>query len=305
MSRGRSTPRPMPSRTKPSIASRRAVRRSWCGAPPDACYRRGMRRWGSVLAMVLLAGCAAPAPSPSPSPAPLATAMDAPAELPAGPAIALDGTAWRAERLGSGVVPPVVAPELWFDEQGRGIGTGFTGCEEFGWTASFTDGRVDGCAEPGGSVEKAFLAAFRATDRYEVAGDSLLLRGAAGDTLFVRQAPPIDDPSRPTFDRLRSGSWEIRSAPGVTQPAALIHVRFADRELLGAGPCGYSGRVRFGAGGRVRIEEVGWDTFGCEAGGLDERPLLRDALQSVTTLAAGPAGTMLLQAHAGDVVLGR
>jgi len=261
--------------------------------------------------MVVLAGCGTPAPSSSPaSPA----AVEAPAELPAGPAIALDGTAWRAERLGSGVVPPVVAPELWFDEQGRGIGTGFTGCEQFGWTASFADGRVDvgelqvfdaGCAEPGGSVEKAFLAAFRATDRYAVAGDSLLLQGDAGEVLLVRQAPPIDDPSRPTFDRLRSGTWEIRSAPGVTQPGALIHVRFADRELIAGGPCGYSGRARFGAGGRVRIEEVGWDTFGCEGWGLDERPLLRDALQATTSLAAGPDGTVVLQARAGDVVLGR
>jgi heat shock protein HslJ len=270
-----------------------------------------MRRWATVLAVVLLAGCGTPAPSlPPGSPA----VVDAPAELPAGPAIALDGTAWRAERLGSGVVPPIVAPELWFDEQGRGIGTGFTGCEQFGWTASFADGRVqvgelqvfdEGCAEPGGSVEKAFLAAFRATDRYEIAGDSLLLRGEAGETLLVRQAPPIDDASRPTFDRLRAGTWEILAAPGVTQPWALIHIRFADRELIGAGPCGYSGRVRFGAGGRVQIEEVGWDTFGCEGWGLDERPLLRDALQSVSSLAAGPDGTVVLQARAGDVVLGR
>jgi heat shock protein HslJ len=269
-------------------------------------------RWrASVLAVVLLAGCAAPAPSSSPAPA---VTGDPSVDLPAGPAIDLDGTAWRAERLDSGVIPPVVAPELWFDEQGRGIGTGFTGCESFGWTATFTDGRVDvgdlqvfdeGCAEPGGSVEKAFLAAFRAADRYLVAGDWLLLRGAAGETLFSRQAPPVDDPSRPTFDLLRSGTWAVLDAPGVTEPSALIHVRFADRELIGAGPCGYSGRVRFAAGGRVRIEEVGWDTFGCEGWGLDERPLLRDALQSVTTMAPGPDGTVLLQARAGDVVLGR
>ena len=55
----------------------------------------------------------------------------------------------------------------------------------------------------------------------------------------------------------------------------------------------------------MRIEEVGWDTFGCEGSGLDERPLLRDALQAAMSLAAGPNGTVVLQARDGDVVLGR
>ena len=75
--------------------------------------------------------------------------------------------------------------------------------------------------------------------------------------------------------------------------------------MLAGGPCGYCGRVRFAAGGGVRIEEVGWDTFGCEGSGLDERPLLRDALQAAMSLAAGPNGTVVLQARDGDVVLGR
>jgi heat shock protein HslJ len=251
-----------------------------------------------VTVVVVLGACASPPPSPSPARSdgplttPSGTTTTSPSSTPPaldGPAIELPGTAWQARQM-RGAPIPGRPPELWFDPTGRPSGTGFTGCEEFGWDADFADGRVAvgelstapfECERPlDASVEAAFLEIFRATTTYAVGGDALVIAGGAGDVVFARLAPPMDDRSRGSFDVLRRGDWALVHATGVVAPELLAHARFADRWLTSAGDCGYTGRVRFGPEGRVDFEEIGWDSMACP-GDADARERDRRALQRV------------------------
>lgn len=233
-----------------------------------------------------------------------------------GPAIDLTGTAWQAVQL-RGAPIPGRAPELWFDFAGRPSGSGYTGCEDFGWNATFVDRtiRVDELVmapfdcerEPDRSVEIAFLKAFRAAVAYQVGGDTLAIAGPEGEVLFSRLAPPIDDPSRAVFDLLRQGDWALIRAPGVAAPDLLARAQFADRQLVSVGDCGYSGRVRFGAGGLVQFEDVGWDSMACpgdaEARERDRQALAR-ALQVVNLLAPGAGGGVRFAGQGVEVIFG-
>ena len=272
-------------------------------------------QWRAGVALVVvglaLAACGTTVPSASPpksgppSPSAQATASES-------PGFDLTGTAWTATSIMAQAVPAERAPRLEFDWIGRSTGTGFTGCDEFGFVASFDDRRVavgdlildpDGCAGAGGQVEDLFLAAFRAAEAWSVDADRLTLAGPRGQVVLERELPPLGDPGRQLADALRRAEWRILRAPGVVGLNLLSPVRFADTLLIGAGHCGFSGDVRFDSGGALRITDVGWDTAGC-APPEDGRPTLPRLLQAVTRGAPAPEGTIALSGPRGDVVLG-
>jgi len=90
---------------------------------------------------LLLAGCATSVDTASP----LTSDTVAPSRQPTAsdnPAFDLSGTSWRATSVAGHLVPAGHTPRLEFDWLGRPNGTGFTGCDEFGFEATFDGGRV-------------------------------------------------------------------------------------------------------------------------------------------------------------------
>jgi heat shock protein HslJ len=276
-----------------------------------------------ALALVVVACGRPPTPtaapsSPVPTGPPASTASAAPSRpVVEGSPVDLPGTAWQAIRMRGRPVPPR-APEIEFDFAGRPSGTGFTGCEDFGWDGTFAAGEMeigelvlapfDCAAEPGMSTQDAFLETFRRATSYATGGDTLVIVGPSGEIVFGRLAPPSDDPGRPVFDRLRSGVWELLSAPDVLAPNLLARAQFADRWLISVGDCGYTGRVRFDAGSRIDIIEVGWDSMACPgdaAARERDRHALARALEQVDTYEpAGQPGSIRLVGPDTEVLLG-
>jgi heat shock protein HslJ len=229
------------------------------------------------------------------------------------PAFDMAGTAWRAATISGRAPSDEQAPRLEIDWLGRPDGRGFTGCDAFGFDATFEPGRLtvgplilnpSGCTGPGADVETAFLEAFRAADAWSVDSDILTLTGPRGQVVLTRDLPPLGDPGRQLAEILRVGEWRIVAAPGVPSLDALPAVRFADRMMIAAGECGFSSDVRFGSGGTLDIVEVGWETAGC-GGPTDGRPLLKQVLEAVSLGRPGPEGTVVLSGARGDVLLGR
>jgi heat shock protein HslJ len=265
----------------------------------------------ATVACVAFASCATPPPTHSAlrSVAP-STADPSAVDL---PAFDLSGTSWRTASLVGQPVPDETAPRLEFDWDGRPSGTGFTGCDEFGFEATIQPGRLrvgelvlnpSGCDGPGAGIERAFLTAFRGADAWAVDGDRLSLNGSGGEIILARELPPIGDPGRAVADILRVGDWQVLRAPGLVGPERLARVQFTDTMFIAAGGCGYSGEIRFGSGGALEITEVGWDTVGC-AGPNDGRTTLQRLLEAVTSGRPGPDGTVVLAGPQGEVVLGR
>lgn len=193
-------------------------------------------------------------------------------------------------------------PRLEFDWLGRPSGIGFTGCDEFGFRATYEGGQMavgdvilnpSGCEGPERAVKEAFLEAFRAAETWSVVGYVLTLAGPGGQIALAREFPPIGDPGRELAEALRVGEWRILQAPGVLGLEFIDPVDFADRLMIAAGTCGFSGDVRFEAGGAIIISEVGWDTrgFGCS---VDGRQALRPILEAVNTGALGPDESIVL-----------
>ena len=229
------------------------------------------------------------------------------------PVFDLSGTSWGATSLVGQPVPEESAPRLEFDWDGRPSGTGFTGCDEFGFEATIEPGQLrvgdlvlnpSGCDGPGAGIERAFLTAFRGAEAWAVDGDRLALNGSGGEINLARELPPIGDPGRAFADVLRVGDWRVLRAPGLVGPERLDRVQFADTMFIAAGECGYSGKIRIGTGGSLEITEVGWDTVGC-AGPIDGRTTLQRLLEAVTSGRQGPDGTVVLAGPQGEVVLGR
>lgn len=229
------------------------------------------------------------------------------------PAFDLSGTSWRAASLVGQPVLDETAPRLEFDWDGRPSGTGFTGCDEFGFEATIQPGRVhvgdlvlnpSGCDGPGARIEGAFLKAFRGAEVWAVDGDRLSLNGSGGEIILARELPPIGDPGRAVAEVLRVGDWQVLRAPDLVGPERLARVQFADTMFIAAGGCGYTGEIRFGSGGSLEITDVGWDTVGC-AGPNDGRTTLQRLLEAVTSGRPGPDGTVVLEGPQGGVVLGR
>ncbi len=270
-----------------------------------------------AFASLALAGCGTSVPTTSapPSNPPTANTHD-PSPDPIGSApneFDLSGSAWRVTSLIGQVVPAENAPGIEFDWLGRPSGTGFTGCDEFGFNATFRGGRASvgdlilnpsGCGGPGAAIERTFLMTFRAAESWSVDGDRLALGGAAGHIVFVRELPPIGDPGRSLAEALQAGEWRVLRAPGVVGLERLPPLTFADVSLIAAGNCGLSGDIHFGMGGALDITEVGWDTAGC-VGPNDGRPALQRLLEAVTSGGVGPEGTIVLSGPLGEVVLGR
>lgn len=259
----------------------------------------------SVVGTASAHGSASASVVPSPS----GSAVD-------GPKVDLAGTAWRAIRLAGQDVPEAFAPEVEFDHAGRDAHRLFTGCEEFPWRGSLQDGVIRvtevgvefPCAEPNKRrVEDAFVAVLRAAREYTQGGDALAIAGPAGEVVFVRLAPPMGDPVRPAFDELRTGDWALVQVPGVLRADLLARARFLDRWLISAGDCGYGSRIRFGPGGSLTIEGLGWDSMACpgdaEARERDRKALQR-ALASVDEFSPVDGG-VVLRGRGLEVRLGR
>ena len=245
-----------------------------------------------------------PTPSP-PTPSIQPTASD-------GLAFDFSGSAWRATSVNGQAVPAEHVPRLEFDWLGRPTGVGFTGCDEFGFEATFDDGRVAVgdlvvgpavCGGPGSDVEAAFLAVFKATEAWSVDRDLLTLLGPGGRIELARDLPRMGDPGRQLAEALRVGEWRILRAARVSGLDRLPPVQFADALFVAAGDCGFSGDVRFGPGGALVITDVTWDTGIC-GGSDDGRPALQRLLEAVTTGRPGPDGTVVLAGPQGEVILG-
>jgi hypothetical protein len=161
-----------------------------------------------------------------------------------------------------------------------------------------------GCDGPGADVEAVFLTAFRAAEVWTVVDDRLTLDGSGGQVVLARDLPPLGDPGRTLAETLRVGDWRIVRAPGVTGLDDLPSVRFADTSVVATedGDCGFSGKVRFGTGGDLRISDVVSDTTDC-GGADDPRPALRSILEAVTSGRSGPGGSIVLSSPRGDVAL--
>ena len=253
-------------------------------------------------------------PSASPTePSPAGT--DAPTASPSASPIEdfdLAGTAWRVTTVGDQAPPAEGAPRLEFDFFGRPGGTGFTGCDEFGFAGTFEGGKASageltlnpaGCNGPAAALEQVFIDTFRAVDTWSVDGDLMTLSGSQGEIVLARDLPAVGDPGRALADAMRSGEWQILEATGVAGLDRVSPVQFYDRLLLGVGECGYSGDVQFGPGGTLTITEVGWDTSGC--GEPDGRGALQSVLESVAAGRFEEGGTIRLSGPGVDVVLGR
>jgi heat shock protein HslJ len=277
----------------------------------------------TFAACMAFAGCGTTAPSYQPPTSNPAVSTQPPASDPAAstqpsatePApFDLSGTAWRATSVSGLAVPPVNEPRLEFDWLGRPEGSGFTGCDEFGFSAMIQGDRMSigdlmlspsACAGPNGLVEERFLTAFQATEAWFVEGDRLTLAGVPGEILFARELPPMGDPGRQLADALTDGEWRVVGAPGVVGLDHLSPVLFADALLIGEGECGFSSDIRFGSGGALDIIEVGWDAVGCGGAQGDGRLALKSLLEAVTMGRLDPDGTIVLSGPRGEVVLGR
>ncbi len=255
-----------------------------------------------LAACVALAGCgASSAPSIRPSPTALAR-------------FDLSGTAWLAMSVSGQAVPAENAPRVEFDWLGRRDGRGYTGCQEFGFSATIAGDKMTvgdvtpppkACNGAKGQLEERFLTAFQAIHAWSVEGDRLTLAGIPGQIVFARELPPRGDPSRQLADALTEGEWRVVRAPGVAGIDRLPAVLFADTLLIAAGECGFVGNLRFGSGGALDITEVGWDVGGCSGGPDDGRLALKALLEAVTMGRLDADGTIVLTGPDGDVVLGR
>jgi len=251
-----------------------------------------------------------PPATQSAEPAPTGTLIPTP---PADERFDLTGTAWRVTTLDGELVDGDAVPELEFDIVGRPGGSGFTGCDQFGFTGAFVRGRAvvlellvnpAGCAGLGASLEARFLDVFQAIEAWSVDDDVLTMWGSAGEMKLSRRLPPEGDPSRELAEALHAGAWWIVEAPGITVPDRLSPIEVDDYLLIGRGICSFVSDLVFEAGGTVDVVELYWDSMTC--GEPDERETLKSILDAVTngTLAedwtvrlSGPNGTVVLVQH--------
>lgn len=264
-----------------------------------------------ALSVVASVGASCGSPLPSASGAATATPAGTPATTTSSEADPFDlsGTAWRATAVSAVPGPYAHPPTLRFDWEADG-GTGFTGCEEFGFAASVTNGRIalselvapPPCTTDDALLERTFLAALEAASEWVVSGDMLTLRGYQGTVAFVRDLPAAGDPSRLMAGLLSSKEWRIVQAPNAVGLDRLAPVRFSDYSVVATGPCGFTADITYGTFGTLSITEVGWDTAGCDAPS-DPRPAVARALEGVTNGAPGPEGTVVLGGSGGAVVL--
>jgi heat shock protein HslJ len=249
--------------------------------------------------------------SASSDPVPSTAAVTPP---PAGPTpMPLDsfaGTAWRAVALDGSPVVADPPPSIVFDMLGRPSGVGFSGCDEFGFGATFQGPSVairdllaTECRAATAELDAAFLSRFTNADAWALAGDQLTFSGPAGEVAFSRDLPPPGDPARVLADRLRQGEWRMLRAPGVERDRLPPPLEFGDAEVVAAGSCGFSSGLRYGAGGLMTFLEVGWDTAGCDPG--DARPIVKRVLEAVRTGRVRSDGRVVLNGPLGDVVLGQ
>jgi len=136
----------------------------------------GLRRWlAGLVVAVILAACGGSVGSPG------STAPD------------LEGSTWRATKIGD--VSPVAeaAPTIRF-EGGQAGGT--TGCNTYGGAYRLApDGSfgIDSmimtemaCDGPRGNQERVVVAILQAADRLELVGDELRISGPQGSITFVQ-----------------------------------------------------------------------------------------------------------------------
>ena len=248
------------------------------------------------LLCALLAACGGSSPPPA-TPGPV-TDFD------------FAGTAWRATAIDGQPVPADLQPWLRFDSFGDDSGSGFSGCDNFGFgvtlgrgVLSVTDIQSGGnCDERGRTLELAFITALGSVTAWRMDVAALTLVGSQHGIQLTRDLPPRGDPTRAVADRLSEGDWKVLKATGVESVEKTPPIAFSDRSLVARGECGFSSWIRFEPG-QLTVEEVGWDLAGC-ADGDEQRRKLAAVLEAVLGARLEPDGTIVLFGGKGEVVLG-
>ena len=185
------------------------------------------RRLACLAGLALLAACGWVRPAPTPTPAPV-----------------LDDTRWVLTALNGHAL--MEGTHITLDFRG-GEASGYGGCNAYGGryqeTASGTLAlsefsiTVMGCFTPAGLMEQEseFTQAFLSTTSFRMAGDTLELRDASGQTLlvFARQAEYPGDPAR-----LLGSRWQLTSLDGKDLlPGTDITLAFAVGKVSGHAGC--------------------------------------------------------------------
>jgi heat shock protein HslJ len=310
--------------TKPANA-RRFLVREFLAAAPLVTARTILFAGASAMAL----GCATPSqpsvptvsespsvssPSPSPSLPPATVAPTSAPTMASAPIDGFDlaGTAWDVVSMGDVPLDAELPPSIEFNRFGRSGGRGFSGCDEFGFGATYTNGvatkgdfitNPEGCPGPGSEVETAFLEAFGAVESWSTDGDLLVLNGPRGELTLARALPARGDSGRELAEAVRMHRWNILEATGVSDPASVSPIVFVDRDMGGEGTCSYSGRVIFGENRAVSITEVGWDTGGSGCNRALES--IQAALQAVRSGRIEGPDRIRLSGPGSLVLLGR
>jgi hypothetical protein len=260
-------------------------------------------------------------PTALPTARPTPTLPSTPRPTPVGsPTTSFDlrGTAWHLVELPGHPLTPETTPTLDFGLSARGAPAGiggvvFNGCSSFTVNDGFyPDGSVPGGLYPGQqdpvcpdlTVRDAFLARLTDVSAWVVVGDFLVLSGPAGTLEFLRDLPPPGDPGRALADALRTGTWIITSATGVSALDLYPPVAFGDRRWFGGpGTCGFGGQLSFQVGGRLDIENAGFDTTFCAD--ANQRNVLVGLLEQATVGTLESRDRVRLAGPAGDVMLTR
>jgi META domain-containing protein len=228
------------------------------------------------------------------------------------------GTAWRVVAMDGQPLPVGVVPTLEL-ESGRGTGgsgRAFAGCIWFGFDWILDGGRAQirpqgvdtgTCPAVPAQVEQALLARLPASTAYSSSGDSLILAGAAGQIQLTRDVPPIGDPGRAVLELLRKGEWRVVSAPGIADGSGPSRISFlGDTTVVSSGECSFSGGYHLLPQGRVKFDEIGWDTTGCDAAQNVTRDVVKRLLEDATTARVREDGnSVVFTAPGGEIVLGR
>lgn len=144
-------------------------------------------------------------------------------------------------------------------------------------------GTLMACPPPLGDVENAVSRALTGTQRFAVAGDTLTLVSAAGETMtFPRQPPP----------RLDGTSWTVtgfnNGRQAVTSPLAdtTLTLAFRDGRVYGDAGCNGFNASYTRDGERLTIGRVATTRKACaQKGVMEQERQFVAALESVTTWA--------------------
>lgn len=211
----------------------------------------------------------------------------------AAPAAALEGPTWRLTSLpGRDAAFLAAVPDGVTVVFAAGAVQAFAGCNRL--RGSFTidgdrltfapmAGTAMACPPPVGAVEDAVVRALAGTQRFAVAGDTLRLVSAGGDTIaFARIPPPQLDGTSWTVTGFNNGRQAVVSPlTGTT-----LTLSFRDGRVSGDAGCNSFHASYTHEGDRLTIGRIATTRKACGAEGVmeQERQLVA-ALEAVTTWA--------------------